>query len=149
MKRILMIVAALMCFATFSFAVGESVTEKEWKLGTINILALNWTSGTNGNLSIETDRAIRGMVYQAAFSNAVGTVTAYDVALIGRLGQDVLEGQGTNITADAILIRSAGSIITNSVGRDIFPIPLNERLTLSVSAAGTNESGTVLLYTRP
>ena len=146
MKRITMIVALLVCFATFSF--GQSVTEKEWKIGTIDILALNWTTLTN-TVSVETDDAIRGMVYQVAFSNAAGVVTGYDVALVGRLGQDVLAGQGTNITADTVLIRSAGYIITNSLGRQIFPIPLNEKLTLSVSAAGTNESGTVLLYTRP
>ena len=149
MKRLSMLVALLVCSATFSFAVGESVTEREWKIGTINVLALNWTSGTNGALSIATDGPIRGMVYQAAFSNAVGTVTAYDVSLTGRLGQDVLEGQRTNITADAILIRSDGYIVTNSLGRKIFPIPLNEKLTLNVDNAGTNESGTVLLYTRP
>ena len=123
-----------------------SVTRAEENIGVIKKITWQWTSHTDGAVATDTDGAATARAYNGEIVRMVTVPGAgadapddnYDVAVYDEDGVDVLLGAGANRdTAD-----------TEQVAASSLSVVANDKLTLSVTGAGSGNKGTVHLYIR-
>ena len=119
-----------------------TVTITEETYGTIKKIKFSWTSGDgaeDGTASGQTTYAYSGKILGLATDPGSPAPTAlYDITVTDEDGMDVLMGGGADRSATAteyVLSSSLGAVA-------------NDKLTINVSAAGTNTKGIAYLYIR-
>ena len=116
------------------------ITEETY--GTIKKIKFSWTSGDgaeDGTASGQTTHAYSGKILGLATDPGSPAPTAlYDITVTDEDGMDVLMGGGADRSAtvtEYVLSSSLGAVA-------------NDKLTINVSAAGTNKKGIAYLYIR-
>jgi hypothetical protein len=61
---------------------------------------------------------------------------------------DVLAGLGSGVSTSTVSSVVPGIKITDSVTTNVVPIVVNDLLTLGVTVAGSNKTGSVILYVK-
>ena len=119
-----------------------TVTITEETYGTIKKIKFAWTSGDgaeDGTASGQTTHAYSGKILGLATDPGSPAPTAlYDITVTDEDGMDVLMGGGADRSAtvtEYVLSSSLGAVA-------------NDKLTINVSAAGTNTKGVAYLYIR-
>ncbi|NVM21301.1 MAG: hypothetical protein HWN68_05930 [Desulfobacterales bacterium] len=119
-----------------------TVTITEETYGTIKKIKFDWTSGDgaeDGTASGQTTHAYSGKILGLATDPGSPAPTAlYDITVTDEDGMDVLMGGGVDRSAtvtEYVLSSSLGAVA-------------NDKLTINVSAAGTNTKGVAYLYIR-
>lgn len=105
--------------------------------GPIQEVVFSWTSDSSGNASATTDEVFSGEVVRAlCVPGATTPSDLYDVVVTDSNSVDVLYGQGADCSnASTRTIYNAGVVAASA-------------LTLSVSNAGSNKDGTVIVQMR-
>ena len=120
------------------------VTISEETFGTVRKVVFSWTSGTGADANLAektTANAYSGKIERLV--TVPGTAgdqptNLYDVVLNDEDGTDVLMGAGANRSNAA-----TEQVLATSLG-----IVANDKLTLSISAAGDTKKGTTYVYIR-
>jgi hypothetical protein len=121
-----------------------TVVISEEMFGTVKKITFAWTTGTGGDVNLATKTTT--YFFSGAIERLVtvpGTVgdaptNLYGVAINDEDGTDVLMGAGagrSNTLTQQVLASSLGFVA-------------NDKLTLSITAAGDTKKGTVYLYIR-
>ena len=120
------------------------VVASEETFSTVKKVAFSWTSGTGADAGLATKTTTN--TYSGKIERLVtvpGTAgdqptNLYDVVLNDEDGTDVLMGAGANRSNAA-----TEQVLATSLG-----IVANDKLTLSISAAGDTKKGTTYVYIR-
>lgn len=108
---------------------------------------LAWTASTNGIVSQATTFYVRGELARVVLAGT-STGETYSLTLKDSSGVDVLAGLGAGVSTSAVVSVVPGIKITDSVTTNVVPIVVNDLLTLDVTVAGSNKTGTVILYVK-
>ena len=144
MKKILCFVIAGL--AGLVLAEGTIVETKTF-LGSPVKYQLTWTASTNGVVSQATTFYVRGEIARVSL-NGTSTGATYSLTLKDSSGIDVLAGLGSGVSTSAVSSVVPGIKVTDSVSTNVVPIVVNDLLTLDVTVAGSNKTGTVILYVK-
>ncbi len=124
-----------------------SVTYDKTVIGTPSKHTLAWTASTNGIVSQATTFYVRGEIARVSL-NGTSTGATYSLTLKDSSGVDVLAGLGVGVSTSAVSCVVPGIKITDSVTTNVVPIMVNDLLTLGVTVAGSNKTGSVILYVK-
>jgi len=124
-----------------------TVVETKAISGYVNKYTLAWTASTNGIVSQATTFYVRGEIARASL-NGTSTGATYSLTLKDGSGVDVLAGLGVGVSTSAVSSVVPGIKITDSVTTNAVPIVVNDLLTLGVTVAGSNKTGSVILYVK-
>jgi uncharacterized membrane protein len=127
------------------FAEG-TVTEAR-TVGSPTKFTFTWTASTNGIVSQETIFYVRGEVSRVVL-DGTSTGETYSLTLKDSSGVDVLAGLGAGVSTSAVSSMVPGIRITDGASTSVVPYMVNDRLTLGVTVAGSNKTGSVILYVR-
>ncbi len=108
---------------------------------------LVWTASTNGIVSQTTTFYVRGEIARAVL-NGTSTGATYSLTLKDSSGVDVLAGLGVGVSTSAVSSIVPGTSITDSTTTNVVPFVVNDLLTLGVTVAGSNKTGSVILYVK-
>ena len=122
-----------------------TVVETKATSGYANKYTLAWTASTNGIVSQATTFYVRGEIARVSL-NGTSTGATYSLTLKDTSGVDVLAGLGAGVSTSAVSSVVPGIKITDSVTTNVVPIVVNDLLTLGVAVAGSNKTGSVILY---
>lgn len=118
-----------------------TVTITEETYGTVKKVAFAWTSDAVGAATATTTEAYSGEIRRLVTKPGAGGVQPtdlYDVVVNDEDTTDVLMGAGvnrSNVNTEQVLASSLGVVA-------------NDKLSLSITNAGSAKSGTVYLYIR-
>ena len=124
-----------------------TVVETKTFLGSPAKYQLAWTASTNGIVSQATTFYVRGEIARVLL-NGTSTGATYSLTLKDSSGIDVLAGLGSGVSTSSVSSVVPGIKITDSVTTNVVPIVVNDLLTLGVTVAGSNKTGTVILYVK-
>lgn len=123
-----------------------TVTVTEENLGPVRKILFDWLSenggGDDGKATKTTTYRYNGLLERVVFvpdSGATAPDNLYDVVVNDEDGYDVLIALGANLSNAAAVSKSAADGLGAVVG---------DKLTLSVSGAGSANGGVVILYLR-
>jgi gas vesicle protein len=136
---------ALGALAGLLFAEGTVVETKTYISPVKYTLA--WTASTNGIVSQTTTFYVRGEIARVSL-NGTSTGATYSLTLKDSSGIDVLAGLGSGVSTSAVSSVVPGIKITDSATTNVVPYVVNDLLTLGVTVAGSNKTGTVILYVK-
>ncbi|MFA5401676.1 MAG: hypothetical protein WC359_14595 [Dehalococcoidia bacterium] len=108
---------------------------------------LAWTASTNGIVSQATTFYVRGEIARVVL-DGTSTGATYSLTLKDGSGVDVLAGLGAGVSTSAVSSVVPGIKITDSVTTNVVPYVVNDLLTLGVTVAGSNRTGSVILYVK-
>ena len=108
---------------------------------------LTWTASASGIVSNATTFYVRGELSRVTFTGA-GTGTTYSVTLTDSAAVDVLAGQGAGIVSNSVTTVVPGVKISDGVTTNVVPFVINDLLTLLITGAGSNKTGSVILYVK-
>lgn len=117
--------------------------------GNVNRIAVSWTSDAAGVASESI--AIDGVILRVQFVPAGGgsqPTSLYDVTLLDEGGQDVLAGQGANLSNSVATSVCPGVPFKDGTTTSLVPVAVAEIVTLNISGAGNTKSGSVNIYVR-
>jgi hypothetical protein len=138
MRRALILVGALLLAS--SLAQGQTVVTTEEVGGVVKKIIFDWTSAADGSATATTSNFYNGKI-EAFVTDPDGTdapTDDYDVTIADADGTDVLSAAGQNRdTANTEIVLSA------SLG-----IVANDKLSLTIAAAGNAKKGKIYLYVR-
>lgn len=141
----------ILCFiiaGLTSFALAEgTIVETKTLFGSPAKYQLAWTTSASGVISNTTTFAVRGSLERVTFTGA-GTGTTYSATLKDSATVDVLAGQGAGISSNSVTSVCPGLKVTNGTVTNVVPFVLNDVLTLLISDAGSNKTGSVILYVK-
>jgi hypothetical protein len=124
-----------------------TIVETKTFLGSPVKYQLTWTASTNGVVSQATTFYVRGEIARVSL-NGTSTGATYSLTLKDSSGIDVLAGLGSGVSTSAVSSVVPGIKVTDSVSTNVVPIVVNDLLTLDVTVAGSNKTGTVILYVK-
>ena len=141
MKKLIM--AILISLFSISVAYGaESVAQSIQSGGEINVLVMEWTTDSSGDLTAtDTGYAIEGyLMLVETDPDGTAVPTSYAVTLTDANGVDVMGGalSGRSTTATEMSLPLLNGNYT------MLPIP--GTLSMDVTGAGASKSGTVRIY---
>lgn len=108
---------------------------------------LAWTASTNGIVSQATTFYVRGELVRAVL-DGTSTGAIYSLTLKDSSGVDVLAGLGAGVSTSAVSSIVPGARITDGTTTNVVPFVVNDLLTLDVPVAGSNKTGSVILYVK-
>lgn len=108
---------------------------------------LAWTASTNGIVSQATTFYVRGELARVVL-DGTSTGATYSLTLKDSSGVDVLAGLGAGVSTSAVSSIVPGARITDSTTTNVVPFVVNDLLTLGVTMAGSNKTGSVILYVK-
>ena len=114
-----------------------------------NRWVLSWVSDSSGNVTQTTSTKVWGTICRVIIDPGATAPTAlYDATLTDEAGIDLLVGQGANLSAT-----DTTSFVPLLEGTDgtttaMFPIIVNDTLTLTITNAGADKTGSFIVYTR-
>jgi hypothetical protein len=124
-----------------------TVTYDKTVIGTPSKHTLAWTASTNGIVNLTNSAYTRGEIIRVtSLSSPTGSV--YSITLKDAQGVDVLAGQGSGMASNVLTSVVPGIKITDGVTTSTIPIQVNDQLAVSVTGAGSNKTGTVILYVK-
>ena len=136
---------ALGALAGLLFAEGTVVETKTFSSPVK--LTLAWTASTNGIVSQSTTFYVRGEIARVVLGGT-STGATYSLTLKDSSGVDVLAGLGVGVSTGAVSSIVPGVRITDSTTTNVVPFVVNDLLTLDVTVAGSNKTGSVILYVK-
>ena len=109
---------------------------------------ISWTASTNGVVS-ETDLSnySRGIIERVILDGS-STGTTYSLTLKDSSGVDVLAGLGAGVSTSVVYCVVPGISVTDGTTTNVVPFAVNDLLSLEVTVAGSNRTGSVVLYIR-
>ncbi len=137
---------ALGALAGLLFAEG-TITETRVTQGSPSKYTLAWTASTNGIVSQATTFYVRGELARVVL-DGTSTGATYSLTLKDSSGVDVLAGLGAGVSTSAVSSIVPGARITDSTTTNVVPFVVNDLLTLGVTVAGSNKTGSVILYVK-
>ena len=147
MKRSLIVMAVLSGFAYLCIAEG-TISETKDIRGSVAKYVLSWTASTNGIVSGETTSFyVRGEIARTILSGT-STGATYSLTLKDSAGVDALAGRGSAVATNAVYSFVPGAGITDGVSTSLVPVAVSDILTLDVTVAGSNRTGSVTLYVK-
>jgi len=126
------------------------VTRPLRALPAINRIEVTWTSDAAGAAS-QLIEHVEGVIVRVQFVPGTGgnqPTNAYDITLLDVGGEDVLAGQGANLSNAAPSSVCPGIPMKDAVTTSNVPVSVSSSLTLTVANAGNTKSGTVYIYMR-
>lgn len=133
---------AVVCFAE------GTITETKVVSGPVAKYTLSWTASTNGIVSSEdTSFHVRGEISRVVLSGT-STGATYSLTLKDTSGVDVLAGNGSTVATNSASSFTPGEGITDGVTTSFVPFAVNDILTLDVTVAGSNRTGSAVLYVK-
>jgi len=145
MKTILCLILSL-GMAGLVLAEG-TIAETKNEIGVPNKYTFAWTASTNGIVSEDTTFYVRGEI-QRVVLDGTSTGATYSLTLKDLSGVDVLAGLGAGVSTSAVSCIVPGVSVTDSVTTNVIPFVVNDLLTLGVTVAGSNKTGSVILYVK-
>jgi hypothetical protein len=141
----------ILCFVIAGLAAGlvlaeGTIVETKTYISPVKY-TLAWTASTNGIVSQATTFYVRGEIARVSL-NGTSTGATYSLTLKDSSGIDVLAGLGSGVSTSTVSSVVPGIKITDSVTTNVVPIVVNDLLTLGVTVAGSNKTGTVILYVK-
>jgi len=125
-----------------------TVVETKSTLFSPDKYTLAWTASTNGIVSATpTTFYVRGEIARVIL-DGTSTGATYSLTLKDGSGVDVLAGLGAGVSTSTVSSVVPGIKITDSVTTNVVPIVVNDLLTLGVTVAGSNKTGSVILYVK-
>jgi hypothetical protein len=125
-----------------------TIVETKTLFGSPAKYTLAWTASTNGVVvAVPTTFYVRGEIARVVL-NGTSTGATYSLTLKDSSGVDVLAGLGAGVSTSAVSSIVPGARITDSTTTNVVPIVVNDLLTLGVTVAGSNKTGTVILYVK-
>lgn len=113
----------------------------EEKMSHVQKIRFDWTSETDGTATETTSEIYNGEIIRLVTIPGAGGVAptaAYDVVVNDEDDTDVLMGAGADRSNSAV-----EQVLAANLG-----IVANDRLSLSITNAGSGKSGTVIVYIR-
>ena len=146
MKTLLYLILSMGLTAGLVLAEGTIVETKN-EIGVPNKYTLAWTASTNGIVSEATTFYVRGEIKRVIL-DGTSTGATYSLTLKDTSGVDVLAGLGVGVSTSAVSCVVPGVSVTDSVTTNVIPFVVNDLLTLGVTVAGSNKTGSVILYVK-
>ena len=137
MRRALILLALLLAAP---FVQAQTVTTTEETIGVVKKIVFDWTCSAGGAATATTTEFYTGKI-EALVTDPDGTdvpTTLYDVTIADADGTDVLSAAGMNRSATVTEI-----VLSASLG-----IVANDKLSLTIAAAGASKKGKIYLYIR-
>lgn len=107
---------------------------------------ITWTASTNGVVVAVTNSAYdRGTIKRAVITCAP-TGATYGITLKDGSGVDILGGQCSALTSNAVVSLVPGEAFTDGVITSVAPFVVNDQLVVDVNGVGSNKTGSVILY---
>jgi len=142
MKKLIVKIAALftiVLFATVSWG-AESVTQSLQAGGQIQVLQMVWVTDSSGNLTAtDTAYPIEGFLIMVE-TDPDSPTTLYDITLKDANGLDVMGGALGDRSA------TATEVTLPLMNGNYTMIPVYGTLSMDVTGAGNDESGTIRIY---
>ena len=124
-----------------------TVVDSSTLIGTPTVYTITWTASTNGIVSASTTYHVRGMI-ERVVCLASPTGATYSVTAADASGVDMFAGLGSGMSSNVATCFVPGVKITNGTVTNVVPMAVNDLLTISVTGAGSNKTGSVILYLR-
>ena len=119
-----------------------TVTKTEITYTSVKKIEFDWTSSSGGAADATTTNSYTGLIQRVVqIPNLAGTqpTNLYDVVVNDSDGEDVLHGNGANLSNAASTVKD----YTNGLGAVV-----NSTLTLAVTNAGDSKTGKTIIYLR-
>jgi len=131
--------------ATASSGVGET-TASQVSMSGVTCVTVDWLSSSTGICtSVLSD--VYGIILRVTINpGATSPTAAYDMTLKDADGWDVLDGQGSNLSAT---VTSSTACCVGSSTLGFVPVTVVGSLTLSITNAGASKVGAIRLYLKP
>ena len=154
-----LLVSALVAFGMLAIScladalVGSIESEFRGSLGrgTGYCLVLDWASGTNGVVSVDTD-PVRGEIGRVVIvpdaPSATRPSNLYDMTIDDEDDVDVLAGQGADLATNASQSVCGGELVNAGVTSNSIPFFVNGKLTVEITNAGSEKGGIIRVYYR-
>ena len=110
-----------------------------------------WVSHTDGTVNNAFTEPIVGEILRVQFvpdGGGTAPTNLYDVTLTDANGQDVLAGQGANLSDTVTTNVCPGVPLKDGTTTSVRPMVVAETLTLVIANAGNGKGGKVVLYVR-
>lgn len=144
--RAIVVILALATLTSLLFAVEGSVTNAWVAQGFPTKHTITWTASTNGIVVAVTNSVYDRGTIQRIIITCAPTGATYGITIKDGSGVDILGDQCSALTSNVVVSLVPGEAFTDGVTTSVAPFVVNDMLVLDVTGAGSNKTGSIILY---